>query len=157
MLTAEQTRRHIHYKVDCRELDPLLAERMLAAHYENPSLDYRQLHEIAVHRPLPDVAFHVADPSQWASIAEHGLRVSDPSRSGNWSDMTGVQPVGVYVSDVYEAMQGKYAQSLPCHVWRIEGLHTLGPEWVHDRLNPTCWAVLQSIPARILSLHATLR
>lgn len=155
-LTPEETRRHIRFKVSCRELDPLLADRMLQLLDEGPTLLYHQLHRRALERTLPDVAFHTAPSHLMLAILEHGLREADPVLGHNGQDAHG-QDVAVYLSDVDEAMQGKYTVTLPSDVWRIEGLDALSPAWRQDRLNPTCWAVMQSIPPRMLSLPHTIR
>lgn len=154
--TPEETRRHIHFKVSCRQLDPLVADRMLRLFDEDQTLPYHQLHRRALDRPLPDVAFHTAPSHLMLAILEHGLRVSDPAR-GHHGQHAHDQDVAVYMSDVDEAMRGRYAVTLPSDVWRIEGLESLSPAWRRDRLNPTCWAVLEPIPSRLLSLHYTIR
>lgn len=155
-LTPEETRRHILYKRDGRELDPLVAGRMLDHHDDNPSLDYRQLYVLAVQRPLPDVAYHTAPSHLMLSILEHGLRVNDPAQ-GTHGHLAAGQPAGVYLSDVYEAMQGRY-RSLAgsSDVWEISGLDKLAPEWRQDPLNPTCWVVLSPIHPRMLRLNYTM-
>lgn len=105
---------------------------------------------------LPDVAYHVAPSHLMLSILEHGLHVSDPTQGAHGQHALG-QPAAVYLADVNEAMTGKYRTDIGVHDGsRIEGIHTLAPAWQQDRLNPTCWAVLQPIPARILFRHYTL-
>lgn len=107
-LTPEETRRHIRFKVSCRQLDPLVADRMLRLLDEDETLLYHQLHRRALDRPLPDVAFHTAPSYLMPAILEHGLRVSDPARGHHGQHAHG-QDAAVYVSDVDEAMQGRYA------------------------------------------------
>lgn len=155
-MSPEQVRRHIDFKVSCRELDPLVAERMKQAQDADPSLEYHQLLTRALNRPLPDVAFHVAPPEEFLSILSEGLRAQRPD-PGVWDAVVVTQPRGVYLSDLYEAMSGKYSRSLPCHVWKIQSLDQLAPEWSQDRLNPSCWVVHRDIPARLLTLHYTIR
>ncbi len=155
-LTPEETRRHIAHKRQVRELDPLVAQRMLDHHDEDPMRDYRQLYDLAVKRELPDIAYHITPSHLMLSILEHGLRVSDPTDGPHGQHAVG-QPSGVYLSDLDEATQGRYRTGLGTHdVWRVEGLHTLNPAWQQDPLNPTCWAVLQPIPGRMLFRHYTM-
>lgn len=160
ILSPEQTLRHIEHKVAMRELSRDVADRMIALHGETPSRSYRELHVAALHRPLPDTAFHVTDPRHHLSILERGLQPSDPATGWRsqppYAWLSG-QPRAVYLSDVYEAMRGAHSRAVPFHVWRVDGLDELAPDWQHDRFNPTCWAVLSPIHPRMLSLHATIR
>lgn len=160
VLTPEETLRHIHHKLASRELDQTVADRMIELHAQDESLSYRELHIAALHRPLPDTAFHVSSPRHFLSILERGLQPADPA--AGWRARLPLmkhlaQPSAVYLSDVYEAMSRAHSESLPFHVWRVDGLDALAPEWEHDRVNPTCWAVLSPIHPRHLSLHATIR
>lgn len=130
---------------------------MLALQAQDPSLDYRELKIAAVQRELPDTAFHVSRSGNFISILRHGLLARDPRRSTLGRAVPPSQPIAVYLSDVYEAMQGRHAPDLEpgetVHVWRVDHLLELAPSWQQDHLNPTCWAVLGPIPARHLSLH----
>jgi len=158
-LSPEQTLRHIEHKVSMRELSRDVADRMIEPHVEDPTRSYRELHLGALHRPLPDTAFHVTSPEHYLSILEQGLQPADPAigwRGRSPHAWVRSQPTAVYLSDVYEAMSGAHSQSLPFHVWRVDGLDALAPEWQHDRVNPTCWAVMSPIHPRMLSLHATI-
>lgn len=154
-LTPEETLRHIHHKMSMRELDPRLGQRMIELFDEDPSLDYRQLRIAALHRPLPDIAFHVTSTENRDSISERGLIPADP-RDGWRSVYISGQPTAVYLSDLEEASDGRHSQFLPCDVWRVDGLEVLAPDWVQDAVNPTCWAVLSAIPQRMLTLHDTV-
>jgi hypothetical protein len=154
-LTPEETRRHIRFKASCHELDPVVADRMLRLHDEDPSLDYRALQDAALCRDLPDTAYHVSGSENMLSILEHGLRISNPARGWRGTKAAGQTPA-VYLSDLQEATGGRHSHTLPADVWRVDGLHALAPEWRQDPMNPTCWAVLAPIPARMLSLHHTI-
>lgn len=154
---AQRTRDHIRFKVSCRELDPAIGEEMLRLSAEEPELDYRVLFQRAIYRALPDTAFHVSPMKNRASILTHGLEQRDPHAGPYAYWVPPSQPAAVYVSDLEEALTGRFSHGDVGEndIWRIDGLHAFDPEWVQDQLNPTCWAVLTSIPTHLVTLYSS--
>ncbi|MFI9629266.1 hypothetical protein [Streptomyces sp. NPDC052042] len=152
---AERTRDHIRFKVSCRELDPVVAEQMLRLSEQDPGLDYRVLFQSAIRRDLSDTVFHVSPRSNRGSILAVGLDIRDPRLGRYVRFVPPSQQAAVYVSDLDEALAGRYAHGDASRndIWQIDGLASLAPLWEQDQLNPTCWAVLAPIPPRLLTLH----
>lgn len=152
---AQRTQDHIRFKVSCRELDPAIGEEMLRLSAEEPELDYRLLFQRAIYRALPDTAFHVSPQANRSSILATGLERRDPRHGRYALYVPPSQPAAVYLSTLDEALTGRYSHDYleGNDIWRIDGLHAFAPEWVQDQLNPTCWAVLTSIPPHLLTLQ----
>ena len=146
-MTPEETRRHIEHKARLGELKPEVAQRMLAALDADESADYQVLLEQATFLPPPPFCYHTAPATARGDIASVGLRVGD---GRNWVDgqMAG-QPPGVYVGPEPD-LRGIWShRDAEWDVWRVD---MAGLPWVHDRLNPGCWAITMHVPPDMIAL-----
>lgn len=148
--SAEDVHRHIEFKRGARELKDDVADRMQVALNEGAKPDYAALLEAATFLPPGGVTYHTAPRHARESIREHGLRMCAAGESPHWQpEQNAGQPDGVYVGSKPDTL-GVWSHWSQWDVWaiRMDGL-----SWVHDRMNPGCWAITQDVSPTALELH----
>ncbi len=96
---------------------------------------------------------HTASRSARQSIEAGGLRVSHPGKSEHWMatqllciSLQSMQGPGVYVGRDPD-WRGIWSHWPKWDVWSI----SLGElPWEHDKLNPGCWRVTESVPSQLI-------
>lgn len=145
-MDAEHFRHHVRHKVAMRELDPEIAERMLA-YPLNPAadIDYQRVLRAATFIPPPLTCYHTAPMSARAAIWLDGLTIG---LGQNWGEKMAGQPPGVYLTPTPD-VRGMWAHSSDWDVWAVTMLDRV---WEHDTLNPGCYRV-GPVPPEHLSLY----
>jgi hypothetical protein len=151
-LTAEETRRHIHFKVASRELHQDLADAMLRLLVQDPSLDYAALRAAALKREMPDVVFHTSALRNAGSISALGLLAADPA-DGHAGLLLLNQPTGVYASATPDLIGMWTTGESVWGIWAITGAASLPHR--QDPLNPEHFVIETDVPRSMVTFCGT--
>ena len=158
LITEEDVRRHIHFKLEARDLREDVGGRMLGALDDGAEPDYQVLLRRATFLDPPPILYHTAPVFKRGEILRDGLTVSQPGEGGPWAPQKALclilqraQPPGVYVGPSPDVV-GIWAHWATWDVWEV----TLGTMvWRHDELNPGCWSLVNDVAVDALRLQGT--